>query len=50
LDAVAEDGAEIQKALGEISNQKTVPNVFIGGEHVGGSDGKQHFCTKGNDI
>jgi hypothetical protein len=35
-----EDGGELQAALGEISGQQTVPNVFIGGQHVGGCDGK----------
>lgn len=33
------DGNEIQAALAEWTNQKTVPNVFIGGKHIGGSDG-----------
>ncbi|KAF6157413.1 hypothetical protein GIB67_004351 [Kingdonia uniflora] len=32
------DGSEIQKALGELTGQKTVPNVFIGGNHIGGCD------------
>jgi len=35
-----EDGGELQAALGEISGQQTVPNVFIGGQHIGGCDGK----------
>lgn len=35
-----EDGVELQKALGEITKQRTVPSVFIGGEHVGGCDGE----------
>ena len=30
------DGSEIQATLLEISGQRTVPNIFIGGEHVGG--------------
>jgi thioredoxin reductase (NADPH) len=33
-----EDGAEIQDALLQKSGQKTVPNVFINGSHVGGCD------------
>jgi len=33
-----EDGAEIQAALLEKSGQKTVPNVYINGSHVGGCD------------
>ncbi|KAF6146483.1 hypothetical protein GIB67_037783 [Kingdonia uniflora] len=32
------DGSEIQKALGELTRQKTAPNVFIGGNHIGGCD------------
>ncbi|KAL6493529.1 glutaredoxin [Orobanche gracilis] len=32
------DGAEIQSALKEMTGQRTVPNVFIGGKHIGGSD------------
>ncbi|CAI9111498.1 OLC1v1011731C1 [Oldenlandia corymbosa var. corymbosa] len=32
------DGGEIQNALFEISKQRTVPNVFIGGKHIGGCD------------
>ncbi|KAK6795155.1 hypothetical protein RDI58_008608 [Solanum bulbocastanum] len=32
------DGGEVQHALLEWTRQRTVPNVFIGGEHVGGCD------------
>ncbi|GAB4849225.1 hypothetical protein Ancab_004036 [Ancistrocladus abbreviatus] len=32
------DGSEIQSALLEWTGQKTVPNVFIGGNHIGGCD------------
>ncbi|CBI15005.3 unnamed protein product, partial [Vitis vinifera] len=32
------DGAEIQSALREWTGQSTVPNVFIGGKHMGGCD------------
>ena len=31
----AEKGAEIQATLAELTGQKTVPNVFISGQHVG---------------
>lgn len=34
----AEDGSAMQSALYEITGQRTVPNVFIGGKHVGGCD------------
>lgn len=32
------DGSEIQSALGKWTGQQTVPNVFIGGKHIGGCD------------
>ncbi|KAI6700729.1 hypothetical protein NL676_015053 [Syzygium grande] len=32
------DGSEVQSALYEWTGQKTVPNVFIGGNHIGGCD------------
>jgi glutaredoxin len=34
-----EDGAAMQTALVEISKQRTVPNIFIKGKHLGGCDG-----------
>ena len=33
-----QDGPLIQKALFELTGQRTVPNVFVGGKHVGGND------------
>ena len=36
-----EDGDDIQAALGEISSQGTVPNVFIGQKHIGGNSDVQ---------
>ncbi|XP_022751884.1 glutaredoxin-like [Durio zibethinus] len=32
------DGVEIQAALAQWTGQRTVPNVFIGGKHIGGCD------------
>ncbi|XP_068335599.1 glutaredoxin-like [Pyrus communis] len=32
------DGAQIQSALAEWTGQRTVPNVFVGGKHIGGCD------------
>jgi len=32
---VIEKGGEIQSTLAEMTGQKTVPNVFISGQHVG---------------
>jgi len=34
----AEDGSEIQDALSEIVGRRTVPQVFVDGKHLGGSD------------
>lgn len=39
------DGKEIQAALAEWTGQKTVPNVFIGGKHIGGCDGKTQIIS-----
>ena len=36
----AEDGQNIQDAMSEIVGRRTVPQVFIDGKHIGGSDGK----------
>ncbi|XP_042476170.1 glutaredoxin-like [Macadamia integrifolia] len=35
---VETDGGDIQSALSEWTGQRTVPNVFIGGKHIGGCD------------
>nr|XP_043617936.1 glutaredoxin-C1 [Erigeron canadensis] len=42
------DGGEIQSALKELTGQSTVPNVFIGGKHIGGCDAvmEQHRAGK----
>jgi glutaredoxin 3 len=41
-----EDGGEIQAALAELTGQRTVPNVFIGGEHIGGNSDVQALNAK----
>ena len=33
-----DDGASIQDTLLDMTGQRTVPNVFIGGKHLGGCD------------
>ncbi|OAY73501.1 Glutaredoxin [Ananas comosus] len=38
LDVKVSDGSEIQSALLAWTGQRTVPNVFIGGKHIGGCD------------
>lgn len=42
-----ENGSDIQAALLEISGQRTVPNVFINGEHLGGNDDTQAAAASG---
>jgi glutaredoxin 3 len=37
LDYMTEDGPIIQNALYEKTGQRTVPNVFVGGKHIGGN-------------
>ncbi|THG15229.1 hypothetical protein TEA_013852 [Camellia sinensis var. sinensis] len=37
------DGSVTQSALAEWTGQTTVPNVFIGGKHVGGCDSKADY-------
>lgn len=32
------DGGDLQTALLQLTGQRTVPNIFIGGKHVGGCD------------
>ncbi|KAF4554995.1 Glutaredoxin-like protein 1 [Elsinoe fawcettii] len=32
-----DDGGAIQDALQEITNQRSVPNIFIGKQHIGGN-------------
>lgn len=33
------DGGDLQMALARLTGQRTVPNVFVNGEHLGGNDG-----------
>lgn len=33
-----DDGIRVQEMLTEITNQKTVPNIFVNRVHVGGCD------------
>ena len=41
-----DDGAVLQDALQEISGQRTVPNIFIGGKHIGGNSDLQAIKDK----
>ena len=42
-----DNGDEIQRALQVISGQRTVPNVFIKGQHLGGNDDTQAAARNG---
>ena len=42
-----ENGAAIQEALLEMTGQKTVPNVFVKGNHIGGNDDTQLAAKMG---
>jgi len=47
LDLDNENGQAIQDALLEISGQRTVPNVFVKGSHIGGNDDTQLAAKMG---
>ena len=49
LDAES-DGSEIQSALKEWTGQQTVPNVFIGGNHIGGCDATMNLNNQGKLV
>lgn len=42
-----DNGAEVQSALLEMSGQRTVPNVYIKGKHLGGNDDTQAAARSG---
>ena len=42
-----DDGADIQDALLDITGQRTVPNTFINGKHIGGNDDVQRANSAG---
>lgn len=46
LDEVT-DGSAIQEYLAEITGQRTVPNVFIDGKHIGGCSDVQSLESSG---
>ncbi|XP_044502898.1 glutaredoxin-like [Mangifera indica] len=47
---VESDGSEIQAALAEWTGQRTVPNVFIGGKHIGGCDATTDMHNQGKLV
>ncbi|EDO19131.1 hypothetical protein Kpol_2000p99 [Vanderwaltozyma polyspora DSM 70294] len=42
-----EDGDDIQAALAEITGQRTVPNIYIDGKHIGGNSDLQQLKSSG---
>ena len=44
---VIDNGSQIQAALLDLSGQRTVPNVFIKGQHLGGNDATQAAARTG---
>jgi glutaredoxin 3 len=48
LDRIGEDGPLIQMELLTRTSQKTVPNIFIGGEHIGGNSDLQELYNSGS--
>jgi len=44
---VVKDGPEIQAALLEMTGQKTVPSIFVNGNHIGGCDATLALIASG---
>lgn len=42
-----DDGADVQETLLGMTQQRTVPNVFVGGKHLGGNDDTQKAAASG---
>ena len=47
LDKIGDDGPEIQSALLKMTGQRTVPSVFVKGQHIGGNDDTQAAARQG---
>lgn len=47
LNEMGAKGGEYQAALKEITGQRTVPNIFVGGAHVGGNSDLQAAHSSG---
>lgn len=44
-----EDGADLQDALLKLTGQRTVPNIFIGKEHIGGNSDLEAVVKSGRN-
>lgn len=47
LDEMGAQGPQVQKLLERLTGQHTVPNVFIGGKHIGGCSETVKLHRKG---
>ncbi|XP_010243631.1 PREDICTED: monothiol glutaredoxin-S10-like isoform X2 [Nelumbo nucifera] len=47
LDELGAQGPQLQKMLGRLTGQHTVPNVFVGGRHIGGCTDTLKLYRKG---
>jgi len=47
LDELGPQGPQVQKVLERLTGQYTVPNVFIGGKHIGGCTDTVKLYRKG---
>ena len=47
LDKMGDDGPELQMALFKLTGQKSVPNNFVKGQHIGGNDDTQAAAADG---
>lgn len=47
LDELGPQGPQVQKVLERLTGQHTVPNVFIGGKHIGGCTDTVKLHRKG---
>ena len=44
---IGDDGPEYQMTLMQMTGQRTVPNVFVKGQHIGGNDDSQAAAKDG---
>jgi glutaredoxin 3 len=47
MDQMGDDGPALQMALLGMSGQKSVPNVFVKGQHIGGNEETQNAAKDG---
>lgn len=50
LNELGPQGPQLQKVLERLTKQHTVPNVFIGGKHIGGCTDTKKLHNKGELI